>query len=463
MSNIIRSPLRPVARSVARSVIGPRFGGGGLPDPTTVAFTSAQVATGFAGSISTTKNAARIYGRSNRTIWCGIITGTDAVLTATSEAGSLAGAVVVAVDGGAFVNASNVGNQYTLFAGLPAVPHFVEFRYGGAFGDACYIPSTGNVLSVTGQPPSLASVGDWVQSGAAFNGSARLANELTFSPPLIAPQNNTYGSNVACVKIRGAFTKITATVANQINRIGVSKNGGPPTVYSVSAESQSPPRAIVIPCDGSDSIYYVWNAGSQRSLGGHFAVAGNAPQLSAGTSYKLDQYGDSITNGGTTPSTPADTETMFVAAKLGMVGVTNGINGLTIAGCKTLLDSVLPLKILTANDVAILAIGRNDISPGIDATDQTDFGLCIDKLLAAGYGKVLCRAILPSPTGSSLWETQNAALESVVTARADPKVIWVPTLTWFPYDGVDSTHPSAAGYVTLSGLAEPAYRAALGL
>ena len=68
--------IEPVLRPVLRSVIGARRSGGApLPAPTTINLTSAQYVVGLVGSTSTTKNAARVYGRAAMTIWSGVITG----------------------------------------------------------------------------------------------------------------------------------------------------------------------------------------------------------------------------------------------------------------------------------------------------------------------------------------------------------------------------------------------------
>lgn len=457
--------IRSAIRSALRTSMGADISQPILPS--TINITSAQYSIGLAGSISTTKNAARIYGRASLSIWSGIITGTEAKITASSGSGGLPELIAVAIDGGPFVNAPNTGSLYTLFTGLPHASRFVEIRYGAAFGEAPYILSSGNVLQVTGQPPSVAPVTNWANIGAdsstSFSNAPLAANLPTYTPQLSAGKGNTYGSAIANIKIKGAFNSLSVLINGGLRKVGVSKNGQSPTFYQVNEESNNPVRVMRIPCDGSLSTYYVWDDGNRRIGGGHFAVAGDATRQDVGLQRRMDQYGDSITYGTGPGATPADVETMQVAASFGMVGSTYGIAGYKIAQCKALIDSVVPIKTISPNDVAILAIGRNNVGVGINATDQADYGLCIDKLLAAGYGKVLCRAVIPTPNGSSLWTTQNAALQAVVTAKANPNVIWVPTSTWLGYDSQDATHPTAAGYATLAGFAAPAYTTALGL
>lgn len=437
-----------------------------LPDPTTVNFTSAQVSPGFTGSVSTTKNAARVYARGALTLWAGYISGTEAKMTAPSDFGDNAGSVEVAIDGGAFANAANSASVYTLFTGLTHAKRFVEVRWVAAMANAPYIASSGNVLEVTGQPPTLQTLAGKVQNGAdsatgIFSG-ALVPNATDYTPLLEAPSGTTYGSNVGSVKLKGAFTKLVVTVAGP-RKIGVSKNGAAPSFYSATDEADSPPRAIVVPCDGSTSTYYVWDSGNARNTGGHFAVAGDSTLLDVGVRRRFHQFGDSITAGSGPGATAVDTETMRVAAALGFVGTTIGISGQTIGGCKAMLDSTLPLLTIDSDDVAILAIGGNSAAGGIDATEEADYGICLDKLLAKPYVKVLCRGILPRADAQALIDAANATLKSVMDAKADARLVWIDTHTWTGYDTQDNTHPTVTGYATLAGYAQPAYSAALGL
>lgn len=437
-----------------------------VPDPTTVNFTSAQFASGFTGSISTTKNVARIYARGALTLWSGYITGTEAKFTAPSDFGDNAGSVQVAINSGTFTDAPNTASIYTLFTGLAHATRFVEIRYASPMSDAPYITTSGTVLTVTGQPPSLITLVNKVQNGAdsstGLYSGAQSANLATYTPPLQAEKSTTYGSNIGSVKIRGAFTKLVVTV-NGNRKIAVSKNGAAPTYYTVADEADVPVRAMIIPCDGSTSTYNVWDDGNFHTVGGHFAVAGDSTFLDIGVRRRLDQFGDSITYGAGPGATSLNTETMRVAAAMGFVGSTNGVNGQTITGLKAQLDNVLPLRTVSSSDVAILAIGGNSAGDGIDLTEQVDYALCIDKLLAKGYGKVMCRGILPNAPAQSLVNAANVILKAVMDAKADARLIWVDPTTWTGYETLDNTHPTEVGYTTIAGYATPAYTTLLGL
>lgn len=465
---VIQPVVQPVFQSVDRPVFDPlrlKSGPPPLPAPTTVSFTSAQFVPGFTGSISTTKNAARVYARGALTLWSGYITGTEAKLTSPSDFGDNAGSMEVAIDGGAFAAAPNAASVYTLFTGLPHAKRFVEVRWVLAMAEAPYIASSGNVLQVTGQPPALQVLSDKVQVGAnsvtGLYSGAVIPNVAGYTPAIQAPKGITYGSNVGSVRIRGAFTRLVVTL-NGSRKIGVSKGSGLPTYYSVADEASNPVRAIVVPCDGSLSTYSVWDDGNAISAGGTFAVAGDSAFVDPTPHGRMHQFGDSITFGSGPGATSVNVELTAVASVLGYVGSNIGISGLTIGGCSALLDTVLPLLTTSNNDVAILAIGGNSASDGLDSTELAAYSACLDKLLAK-YGKVLCRGILPIVSAQGVIDAANALLKSTMEAKANPNLIWIDPITW-TYTTVDGTHPDAAGYVpALATKAGQAYAAALGL
>lgn len=435
------------------------------PNPTTVTFTGTQMLPGFTGAYSTTKNAARIYAQGGVTLWSGFISGTEAKMTCTSDFGDFDGGVEVAVDGGAFIAAPRVGQVYTLFTGQVHAQRFVEFRFALGLGYAPYLVKAAACLSVTGQPPSLLTLSNKIEPGAnsslgVYSGAA-IAGAVSYQPLLQAPLGRVYGSNVGSVKIRGAFSRLVVTL-NGTRRVGVSKNGGPATFYTLADEAEVPTRAMVIPCDGSLSTYNVWDSGNSRNTGGAFCVAGDAVFADVGTWWRLDQYGDSRTFGSGPGALPSDTETMRVAAALGGVGSTNGISGLTIGDAKAMLDVVLPLRTVNSTDVAILALGGNSADGGIDQSEQDDYAICMDKLLAKGYSKVMCLGILNKSDAQPIVDAANAVLKAVMLAKNNPKLIWVDPITW-TFTTQDGTHPDEAGYTSLVGFATPTYRALLGL
>lgn len=427
----------------------------------TVNFTSAQFAGGFAGPVSTTKNAARIYGIAIKTVWAGFITGTDAVLTATRDGGALDAMVEVSINGGSFSSAARSGTAYTLFTGLSDVERFVVLRYGAAFGNTPYIASSGNVLAVTGAAPALAPFQNWAQirDGNSLTASSAMTvgNTAQYDPTYIVERSSsTNGSNVASLKIKGAFNRMA--IAGTTTDVYVSKNGGAPTKYSMPVAGGSVCALLISGLGGDLATYHIWNAANTSTSTNQFAASGDAALQDCGGKRKLDQYGDSITQGAIagTGATRGDVETMRVAAAMGFVGSTSGVSGHTTPQCATLMDTVLPNRAITSNDVAVLAIGRND-SPMV----QADYQSCINKLLTAGYGKVLCRGVLPE--GANTFPTTNGTIQAAIAAVGNSNVIFINTATWSGIQTSDTTHPTPTGYVTIAGYALPAYLAALGL
>lgn len=435
-----------------------------LPDPTSSNFTASQMSAGFTGPVKTT-NPARIYIRGQQTLWSGFISGNEAKLTFTSEFGDFDGAVQVAIDGGAFTLAPRSGQVFTLFTGLAHAKRFVEWRVDNGLGDVGYMPTTGTVLAITGQPPSLQTLSNKVQVGAYSStgvySAATIANATDFVPLLQAPKGQDYGSNVASIKIRGAFTKLAVTV-NGARRVGVSKNGGAPIFYTKAEEDGTPSRAIVIPCDGSTSTYNVWDDGNYHGTGGVFAVAGDSALLNVGGQGQMIELGDSNVFGSGPGATSGDVEMMPVAATLGYTGSTSGLSGLTIGAAKAFISNVLAARVVRSGDVGVLAIGGNNAESGIDDTVKADYLFDINLMLTAGFTRVLCRGILPStdPNSQVLIVAANAAMKSVVDNLADPRVKWVDTSTWTGIATEDGAHSTAAGYYpTMHGYAVRDYPA----
>ena len=452
-----------ISRSISRSIVhGDDSPPVPDPEPSTVSFTAAQILQGFTGPLNGT------HGRQTRTLWTGFVTGTEALLTATTDFGDFDGVIQVAIDGGAFGYAPRSGQVFTLFTGLAQAKHLVEFRYPEGVGDGAYLPTTGNVLQVTGILPAVQTcpsvqVGTDLATGL-YAGATYDNDDPSFLPKLQAPKGEDYGSNIGSAKLRGSFNNLIVTTV-ALRRVGVSKNGAAPVFHTLAAEvgesGNAPSRAMVIPCDGSLATYNVWDDGVVRNSGGVFAVAGDAALQDIGVRRRMIQFGDSQTFGSGPGAISSDVETMQVAAALGFVGTTIGRSGLTIEDLLVMLDTVLPAMAVNSSDAAILAIGANNAGAGISPTDQANYLANINKLKAKGFGKILCRAILPPNEDPSMADPANALLKSVVDNLADPNVIWIATRTWSPWGTEDGAHPTAAGYRTLAGYAIPAYGAVL--
>ena len=436
---------------------------GPVPLPTELDLTGTQFARGLVGSTNTSKNAARTYFRGGLTAWAGMITGTEATLTAFTEYTTAGTALVeVSIDGGAFTVLDAPAGVCELFKDLPQANRLVVIRFGAVHGDVSYIVNADVTLNVKGADgAAVMPYENWVSQTSDNWIGVALDNVAGYSPKLLATGGTVYTSNTCSVALRGPFKELLI-VANGPGNFAYSKNGGAPVYLTWPDEDQNPVGGLRIPLDGSLATYHVWNGGMFHNTGGHFAVTGDVPNQLAKLN-KIDQYGDSVTAGAGPGANAVHTEIMRVAANLGMLGSAVGISGLTIEGELEVIDRIVPLKVIGPNDVAILAIGGNNANEGFDQTEQDNYGLCIDKLLAAGYGKVLCRGILPLVGSESMINGLNDILHGVMDAKANPKLIFIDPRTWGTYDTQDGVHPTMAGYDTIASKAEPAYRAALGL
>lgn len=448
---LTRRVVAPVTGQVSmpNGQVSRKGGATPLPAPTTVNFTSAQFSPGFTGPVNTTSTPGKTYIRSQLTLWSGVITGTEAKLTLASDYGDQ-DAVQVAIDGGAFVTAPRVGGLFTLFTGQPHAARFVQWRIADGMGDAAFVASSGNVLAVTGRPPALQVLSNKLQVGAnsalgKYSG-ATAANSAGFVPLLQAPKGETYGSNVGSVKIRGAFTRLVVTL-NGNRKVGVSKNGAPPVFYSIADEAGAPVRAMVIPCDGSTSTYNVWDDGNFRN-GGVFAVAGDSALLDIGATWQLFYGGDSVIYGSGPGATSGDVECMSVAATLGGIGSTGGRSGLTLEAAGAFFDTIFAARTFTAQDVAVIGGWGNNAVTGIGDTQKALLLALFNKYKAQGFKRIIQRGVLPSSDVSAkpIIDAANAAMKSVVTAMADPAVVWCDTDTWFPWRSEDVAHPIDLGY-----------------
>lgn len=429
-------------------------GAGGGP-PVTITATGAEFIAAQAASYRDA--GSKLYllstGGGNVSSFVALIKGSSATLDLRNDASYYPGAARVSVDGGAFSDASVVGSVYTLFDGLTDAWHTVTIETGSIWGvsNIHLLPAV-VALSVTGVDAAWVAPNYWLHAGES-NGlihttGAVAANVADYVPPnvLVAPVTNT--SNVGTIRFRSAATKLFIFASS--SHVFYSRNGGAPIRISTSGRG-----AVVEGFDGTAATYNVWSAG-----GRYLSVGADAALVDVGAKRRMDQFGDSITAGdsvaGSADQTTGDVDTLGVAAALGFAGATYGISGQTIATLATNITPTLAaLPAAGASDVAILAIGRNDLAGDMDSTEQTNYNAIVDALLTQGYGRVICRGVLPESGGP--FTAFNTTMESIVTARADPKVVYINTNAWSGIATGDGVHPTIAGYGTIRGYAIPAY------
>lgn len=429
--------------------------------PTTLALTYAQMDGGnVRGVTDTARTAGRVYWAAGRSYWAGSIKGTSAAFTATA-ASSPSGLVEVSVDGGAYAAAAQVAGVYTLFSGLADTDHTVLVRFAAAYGVNSYCLTTGNVLACTGIGPAIRQryiaqpydlTGNVAWSCAFYTPGGVFGNPGKESA--FFGVNTTAGSAVPCVRFRCSATQLFVLTSQAY--VFVSVDGAAPTRYA-TGYAASTPKLFTVPAtyDGTAHNYSVW-APNVMSTSGVFGVYADAPPVTLSTAGRLDQFGDSITRGAGSTS-PGDVETMSVAANLGYVGSTYGVDGNTVAALQARMASALLIKDTdVSKDVAIIAIGRNDAV--WDAAAISNYTDIINQLLVK-YKTIICRGVLPE--GANLWPTQNNGISALVTSLANARVKWLDTSAWSGIATADGVHPTDAGYVTIRGYAVAAYPALL--
>lgn len=444
--------------SLTRIAVAAAGAGGGPPVTITATGTEFLAAASASYRVTAGKLYLQATAGNNFSAFTFLVKGSDASLTMQNDAAYYDGAVVVSVDGGAYSVATNAGAVYTLFAGLADAWHKVSIKTGGIWGaNNLHLVPAAAVLSVTGVGAGWLAPTSWLHPGdvnALIHTTGALTDNVTeYIPAKVMAQPYPAVSNVGSIRFRSSATKLFLFAQSDfpLAYIFYSRNGGAPVRVAVPGNG-----TVVEGFDGTAATYTVWS-----NSGRYLSVGSDATIVDVGTKKRIDQFGDSITAGdsgsgtGAQTNTRGDVETLGVAANLGFAGATYGISGLTIEGLNTAISTILAaLPAASSTDMAVLAIGRNDVGIGFDALRQTYFNAIVAALLAKGYGRVICRAVLPD---ASSWDAFNTVMQALVTARADPKVVFVPTSTWTGVTTSDGVHPDQDGYLTLRGYAITAY------
>lgn len=432
------------------------------------AFSATQIEPGIMGSKDITTNAGRIYlsaasagNNTGGTLWCGWIKGTGATLVANS--GLSAGALVVSVDGGAYANAADVSFTYTLFSGLADAEHFVVIKIGASHGFDVYLNRTGNILNVTGSGTYVMMPRDWVYPGVtdALGVAAGMtrANETNYAPARSKRSIYTNLSNVGSARIRGNFQKlIIASNGNSgFAEVWVSVDGAAPTKYALPLTPGVGGYCYELTGLSGVHTYAVWT----NLSGIIFSAAGDGAHVDIGSKRQIHQFGDSITTGNT-GNVQGEVDIFRIAAAMGYAALTAGVNGQTIEQLDTALDTYLAALTVTSDDVAILASGRNNYGAWVEATD-TAYSSLITKLVNKGYGKIICRGLLPDANRTLTYAAENGYIQALVTAAANVNVVFLAGSGCPAFGSGDNVHPNASGYATIAAYFDPLYRTILGL
>lgn len=442
--------------------------------------TANQILPGLAGAYDAATNVNRVYMAASSggslpggSLWSAVIKGTDATLKVSRASGVVTNAVYVSVDGGAFAaitaSGTNPTFSFPLFAGLSDAEHYVVTRIGAAFGtDQMYIDRTLNdALTISGAAPYIELCNQWVYPGVAsalaVSAGMTVASTANYTPAKSKQNILAATSNIGAAKIRGKFRSIqvASTGAAGLTKVYVSKNGAAPSVTTLADPGTGGTTCRIAGLTEETATYYVWNNHQDCST---FAVSGDADHVDCGTKYQMHQFGDSITYG-SNADLHGEVDVLRVSAAMGYVGLTAGVSGHTIAQIETALTTYLAALTVTSNDVAIVAAGRNNTGAAFDAAETTSYTNIINALVTKGYGKIICRGILPSGTHSTTWSDENGSISSIVTGIGNANVVFcdVSGLGTYSTQSSDNVHPDAAGYATIAAYVEPLYRTILGL
>lgn len=461
-------------------------------------FTTAQILSGFPGARDdATGPSNKTWLAANTTsnltggsLWSAVIKGTSAKLVVNRSGGggfSTPQAVFASVDGGAFTFiaedtlATTEKGFFTLFTGLSDAEHYVVVRFGSSYGTTSlfFNDDHTDALTLTGTGTYIELCNQWAYAGVASSHSVvdgmTKPSTANFTPARTMLSIYSSVSNCASARIRGRFRSIQVAQSGgsaelPFSAVFVSKDGAAPTRETFVSKDDAYTYRIT-GLDESLSTYSVWTNYIGNGAIAMFAISGDADHVDVGSKKRIHQFGDSITRGQESGNAyiHGEVDLMLVAASMGYVATTVGIGGQTIAELEAAMDTYLTaFNSVTSDDVAILAIGRNNIvnAPRIDATVKASYDNIIDKLVAKGYGKVICRGVLPNAGHTDTWDDadQNPALEDVVDTIANPAVVFldVSTCPVYTADG-PGTHPNTAGYATIAAYVEPLYRTILGL
>jgi lysophospholipase L1-like esterase len=397
------------------------------------------------------------------------VTGTELKFTGTTDYGTGDSMFQFSIDGGAFAaQASRVGTVMTVYTGLSDVERTVIIRANPGGSGAAYCLRAGNVLEVTGAVPVMTTITNWetIDSTRADANVAYVAANADWVPtqvPRAGGNSGTYGPNISSVHVRGAYTTLAIVCLSQY--VMVSVDGNDPTQYTMPASGFYELTGL-----SGTHDYYVWGSAANTYDEFLLAVGGNTLSSTITPKKRLDVFGSSTTRGNAaTHNGLADV--FRVAAHFGYTGCSHGADGDTFASLNTRIVAATSSKTYNnAADCCYVAIGRNDVYGGYNATGKTNFDSIITRL-AGIYDKVIVRGLLPSYSSPSEttgeFATDNGIMSGWITSLGFGNVYWVDPIA-LGWDGPtiarpgDNVHPNDAGYTAIVTYEKNAFAAYLG-
>jgi len=364
----------------------------------------------------------------------------------------------------------------TLFSGLSDSDHLVRIVSSvGYNGGGAATRASGNIVSVTGVSPAVTAVGvTYLATDAALPGQYYGLTEAAIGGSttpnirrvshLVPGSNPQYAYNSPYMSLRGRGTEIWIYSAVPRARYAVDGAAWSDVTFPANLAERCCMRRVATGLDAStDHTYKVVGSintafGGRPTQGMALGPISTATYGTAPTTRKWAQFGDSITQGMNSASQYTGFGDLFVVGqRLGFVPLHVGRSGKTAADLDSDISTILDGSTLTAPYAAVIAIGTNDGATA-EAAFKASYGSIIDKLLAAGVTKVLCRTPVPD-NSDTLDATVSTWIGAVVTAKANGNVVLIDATGWDPIDTLDGQHPSDSGYITMADYEETAYAA----
>lgn len=444
--------------------------------PITITKTVAEMADAFVGFFDKTATHASVASwdwYSDQSTLTFYAKGTECILNLYQV---LADGFAFSVDDGAWT-LSGSGTGYvnkTIFTGQSDTEHLVRVVSSVGFnGGGAATRASGTLVTVTGVNASVRAVGvTYLATDAALPGQYYGLTEAAIGGSttpnirrishIVPGSNPQYAYNSPYISLRGRGTEIWIYSAVPRARYAVDNAAWSDVTFPANLAERCCMRRVATGLDASTDHTYKVIGSINTSFGGRptqgmaLGPISTATYGTAPTTRKWAQFGDSITQGMNAAGQYTGFGDLFVVGqRLGFVPLHVGRSGKTAAQLDTDLGTILDGSTLTAPYAAVIAIGTND-SGTAEAAFKASYGSIIDKLLAAGVTKVLCRTPVPD-NSDTLDATISTWIGAVVTSKANSNVVLIDATGWDPIDTLDGQHPSTAGYITMADYAEIAY------
>lgn len=433
-------------------------------------------------------------------MWAGWITGHTLKLRSKMP-GASPNPFIISVDGGppftpTFYTPFS-DSTATVFSGLADRRHYVEIRVNivGGYSAASAFFTAGTVFTVTGGNPGLDySIGtSWMLTDASFPGvlaSATRARNATGGlnggnvVPAINEVTNTQDGGTPANYLRGQAFKINVTAKEVWVWSGetvthYSVDGAAPvrvnfntdrpllSVHQQITGSRSWKRLIIDLDDTLPHDIYIFPgyvAGETTYSCQGVALNPGGIFNTVSTTKRVVAFGDSITEGNSATAGQSSSAQYIYAtsAKLGALGITRGKGGITAATLDTDTASIIS-ALGFVPDVVEIEIGRND-----GATSSAAFIISYTNIfnahLSNGTNKVICRGVSLGGLVVGSPPARDADISTAVAARqatltGTQALVYIPTTAWTQPATSDGTHPTEAGYTTITGNAFTDYDA----